>query len=45
MAHPVHSPVVDALPNPLEEDKLSREEITSLEAPDELEDRDSTDEV
>jgi hypothetical protein len=45
MAQPVHVSVVDALLNPLEEDKVRREELTLLEALDELETRDSTDEV
>jgi hypothetical protein len=45
MAQPVQAPVVDALPNALEEDRLRRVELKLLEAPDELDTRGTTDDA
>lgn len=45
MAQPVQAPVVDALPDALEEDRLRRDELTLLETPDELDTRGTTDDV
>jgi hypothetical protein len=45
MAQPVQVPVVDALPDASEEDRLGREELTLLEAPDGLDTLDTIDDV